>query len=68
MTEPEKGTITGVVQSVIFKGMHYEIIVESGDNEVVTREPEELKLENHRDVSGAGWYPCNPGRYEPEYL
>ena len=35
MTEPEKGTITGVVQSVIFKGMHYEIIVESGDNEVV---------------------------------
>ena len=29
MTEPEKGTITGVVQSVIFKGMHYEIIVES---------------------------------------
>lgn len=35
MTTPEKGTITGVVQSVIFKGMHYEIIVESGDNEVV---------------------------------
>ena len=35
MTEPEKGTITGVVQSVIFKGMHSEIIVESGDNEVV---------------------------------
>lgn len=24
-----------MVQSVIFKGMHYEIIVESGDNEVV---------------------------------
>lgn len=35
MTAPEKGTITGVVKSVIFKGMHYEIIVESGDNEVV---------------------------------
>lgn len=35
VTKPEKGTITGVVNSVIFKGMHYEIIVESGDNEVV---------------------------------
>ena len=35
MTSPEKGTITGVVTSVIFKGMHYEIIVESGDNEIV---------------------------------
>ncbi len=35
MTEPEKGTITGKVTSVIFKGMHYEIIVESGDNEMV---------------------------------
>lgn len=35
MTAPEDGTITGQVQSVIFKGMHYEIIVVSGDNEVV---------------------------------
>ncbi len=35
MTRPEEGTITGVVNSVIFKGMHYEIIVASGDNEVV---------------------------------
>ncbi|MCM1307259.1 MAG: ABC transporter ATP-binding protein [Butyrivibrio sp.] len=35
MTPPEEGTITGVVSSVIFKGMHYEIIVESGDNEIV---------------------------------
>lgn len=35
MTSPENGIITGVVNSVIFKGMHYEIIVESGDNEIV---------------------------------
>lgn len=35
MTTPDKGKITGVVTSVIFKGMHYEIIVESGDNEIV---------------------------------
>ena len=35
VTIPEKGTVTGVVTSVIFKGMHYEIIVESGDNEIV---------------------------------
>ncbi len=35
MTTPENGTITGKVTSVIFKGMHYEIIVESGSNEMV---------------------------------
>lgn len=35
VTTPSEGTITGVVTSVIFKGMHYEIIVESGDNEIV---------------------------------
>jgi ABC-type spermidine/putrescine transport systems, ATPase components len=37
MTAPESGRITGTVQSVIFKGMHYEIAVESGDNEIVMR-------------------------------
>ena len=35
VTSKEEGTITGTVTSVIFKGMHYEIIVESGDNEIV---------------------------------
>ena len=43
MTAPEDGTITGVVQSVIFKGMHYEIIVESGDNEVVIQSTRSAK-------------------------
>lgn len=37
LTVPEKGTIRGVVTSVIFKGMHYEITVESGKNEIVAQ-------------------------------
>jgi spermidine/putrescine transport system ATP-binding protein len=32
---PGQGTIDGVVTSVIFKGIHYEITVESGKNEMV---------------------------------
>ena len=43
MTKPENGAITGVVSSVIFKGMHYEIIVESGDNEVVIQSTKSVK-------------------------
>lgn len=43
MTKPEDGTITGIVSSVIFKGMHYEIIVESGDNEVVIQSTKSVK-------------------------
>ncbi len=35
VTSVEEGMITGKVESVIFKGMHYEIIVYSGDNEIV---------------------------------
>jgi len=35
ITAPEKGIIRGKVTSVIFKGMHYEITVESGKNEMV---------------------------------
>lgn len=37
ITQPEEGTITGVVTSVIFKGMHYEVAVESGKYEMVIR-------------------------------
>ena len=44
MTAPEQGTITGVVSSVIFKGMHYEIIVQSGDNEVVIQSTRSVKV------------------------
>ena len=37
ITAPEEGTIRGIVSSVIFKGMHYEITIESGKNEMVAR-------------------------------
>ncbi len=35
LTTPEQGTIRGKVTSVIFKGVHYEITVLSGKNEIV---------------------------------
>lgn len=35
IVSPREGTIAGVVDSVIFKGMHYEITVLSGKNEMV---------------------------------
>lgn len=34
VTMMENGQIQGTVQAVIFKGMHYEITVQSGDNEI----------------------------------
>lgn len=37
LTTPDAGTIRGTVTSVIFKGMHYEITVLSGKNEIVIR-------------------------------
>ena len=37
ITPPEEGTIRGIVSSVIFQGMHYEITIESGKNEMVAR-------------------------------
>ena len=37
ITTPEDGTITAEVISVIFKGMHYEVTVESGKYEMVIR-------------------------------
>ncbi|HCW22768.1 MAG TPA: spermidine/putrescine ABC transporter ATP-binding protein [Lachnospiraceae bacterium] len=37
LTTPEKGMIQGEVTSVIFKGMHYEIAVQSGRNEMEIR-------------------------------
>ncbi|MBR5421553.1 MAG: polyamine ABC transporter ATP-binding protein [Lachnospiraceae bacterium] len=35
LSEPEKGTVEGLVTAVTFKGMHYEITVESGKYEMV---------------------------------
>lgn len=44
LTEPEKGIIEGIVTSVIFKGMHYEITVESGKNEMVIQSVDSAKI------------------------
>ena len=38
MVEPEKGTTVGVISSKIFKGVHYEFIVNVGKNEVLCRD------------------------------
>ncbi len=37
MTTPENGQIKGNVQAVNFKGMHYDITVQSGDNEILVK-------------------------------
>ncbi|HOV27946.1 MAG TPA: ABC transporter ATP-binding protein [Pseudobacteroides sp.] len=37
MTTVENGQIKGTVTSVIFKGMHYDIAVQSGDNEILVK-------------------------------
>ena len=44
LTSPEAGTIRGTVSSVIFKGMHYEITVESGKNEMVIQTVKSAKI------------------------
>ncbi len=38
MVEPEKGNTVGVISSKIFKGVHYEFIVNVGKNEVLCRD------------------------------
>ncbi|MCD8150876.1 MAG: ABC transporter ATP-binding protein [Clostridiales bacterium] len=43
ITEPTKGQLKGVVDSVIFKGIHYEITVLSGKNEVVIQSTKNVK-------------------------
>lgn len=40
----EHGIIRGIVTSVIFKGMHYEITVESGKNEIVAQSVNSAKV------------------------
>lgn len=44
ITSPEKGTIRGTVTSVIFKGVHYEIAVASGKNEMVIQSTKAAKV------------------------
>mgnify|MGYP000912948691 FL=1 len=44
ITKPEEGAISGEVVSVIFKGMHYEITIESGKYEMVIRTTKGYKV------------------------
>jgi spermidine/putrescine transport system ATP-binding protein len=44
LTAPEKGTVKGVVTGVVFKGIHYEIIVESGKYEMVIQSTKTPKV------------------------
>ena len=44
LVPPGEGTIDGVVTSVIFKGIHYEITVESGKNEMVIQSVHSAKV------------------------
>lgn len=44
MTAPEHGQIIGEVQSVIFKGMHYEITVQSGKNEILIKSTKNVNI------------------------
>ena len=44
IVRPQEGTIVGVVDSVIFKGMHYEITVLSGKNEMVIQTVRSAKV------------------------
>ena len=44
LTPESEGTISGVVTSVIFKGIHYEITIESGKNEMVVQSVDSAKV------------------------
>ena len=44
LTDPELGVIQGVVDSVIFKGIHYEITILSGKNEIVCQSVNSAKV------------------------
>ena len=44
ITTPEKGMISGKVTSIIFKGVHYEIVVMSGKNEIVVQSTKKAEI------------------------
>lgn len=44
ITAPDQGIIRGTVTSVIFKGVHYEIAVQSGKNEIVVQSTKKAEL------------------------
>lgn len=44
ITTPDQGIIRGRVTSVIFKGVHYEITIQSGKNEIVVQSTKKAEL------------------------
>ena len=46
---PEQGAVKGTVISVVFKGVHYEITVQSGKNEIVIQSTKSAKVETGVD-------------------
>ncbi|NLJ93974.1 MAG: ABC transporter ATP-binding protein [Clostridiaceae bacterium] len=44
ITKPEEGTIKGVVSSVVFQGIHYEIAIQSGKNEMIVYSTEHIEV------------------------
>ena len=44
IVSPEQGAVKGTVISVVFKGVHYEITVQSGKNEIVIQSTKSAKL------------------------
>ena len=44
MGEVDKGTVNGIISSKIFKGVHYEFIVNVGKNEVLCRDTKDHEV------------------------
>lgn len=51
VTDTTAGTIHGTVTGVIFKGMHYEITIQSGKNEIVAKSTESAKTGDRVGIS-----------------
>ncbi|MBQ8281913.1 MAG: ABC transporter ATP-binding protein [Lachnospiraceae bacterium] len=64
MTEPENGSITGTVTSVVFKGVHFEITVQSGNYEILIQSTRSAKV---GDVIGMKVEPDEIHIMKPEY-
>lgn len=64
MTTPEKGSIVGKVTSVVFKGVHFEITVQSGNYEILVHSTRSAKV---GDTIGMNVSPNEIHIMKPEY-
>ncbi len=64
MTEPENGNISGTVTSVVFKGVHFEITVQSGNYEILIQSTRSAKV---GDLIGMKVEPNEIHIMKPEY-